>query len=150
MNCTNAAAHELRLSEELNDVSYVLKCAEEEKLRGQEYIMSGQGCVEIILKDMEAAEFVEELAKQENDSMAKDTFLSQAAFCHSEAVAKMKNIFDTVDHIIELSEINAALNISIAEEMKEAAFDQYNKAEATLKNMNYGAGRLFDSAYKLL
>ena len=112
--------------------------------------MSRQGCVEIILNDMEAAEFVEELAEQENDSMAKDSFLSQAAFCHSEASANMKNIFDTVDHIRELSEINAALKISIAEEMKNAALDQYNKAEATLINMNYGAGRLFDSAYKLL
>ena len=69
---------------------------------------------------MEAAEFVEELAEQENDSMAKDTFLSQAAFCHSEAVANMKNIFDTVDHIIELSEINAALNISIADHSSKA------------------------------
>jgi len=62
----------------------------------------------------------------------------------------MKNVFDTVDHIIELSEINAALKISFAEEIKDAALDQYNNAEATLKNMNRGAGRLFGSVYTLL
>ena len=35
-----------------------------------------------------------------------------------------------------MSEINAALEISIAEEKKVAAFEQYNEAEASLKNMN--------------
>jgi len=78
------------------DVTYLLKCAQEERVRGQEYIMSRQGCVESILNDMEAVEVVKELAEQENDSMAKDTFLSQAAFCHSEASANMKNIFDII------------------------------------------------------
>ncbi len=79
-------------SEELNDVTYLLICAEEERVRGQEYIKSRQECVESILNDMEAAEVVKELAEQEKDSMAKDTFLSQAAFCPSEASANMKNI----------------------------------------------------------
>ena len=150
MNSTITLAHESKLSGKLNDVMYLLKCADEERVRGQAYIISTQGCVERILDDIVAAEFVEELAYQENDSTAKNTFLSQAAICHSEATANMKNVFDTVYHIIEMSEINAALKISIVEEKKDAAFDQYNKAEATLKNMNHGAGRLYDSAYKLL
>ena len=47
--------------------------------------MSRKGCVERILGDMAAAELVVELADQENDSVAKNTFLSQAAICHSEA-----------------------------------------------------------------
>ncbi len=41
-----------------------------------------------------------------------------------EASANMKNIFDTVDHVKELSEINAASKISIAGEMKDAALDE--------------------------
>jgi hypothetical protein len=70
----------------------MLRICEEERVRGQEYIKSWQECVESILNDMEAAEVVKELAEQEKDSMAKDTFLSQAAFCPSEASANMKNI----------------------------------------------------------
>ena len=150
MNSAIALEHESKLSEKLNDVMYLLECADGERIRGQAYIMSRKGCVERILGDMAAAELVVELADQENDSMAKNTFLSQAAICHSEASANLKNVFDTVDHIIELSEINAALKISSAEEIKDAALDEYNNAEAILKNINRGAGRLFDSVYKLL
>ena len=106
-----ALEHESKLSEKLNDVMNMLECADGERIRGQAYIMSRQGCVERILGDMAAAELVVELADQEDDSMAKNAFLSQAAICHSEASANLKNVFDTVDHIIELSEINAALKI---------------------------------------
>jgi len=70
MNSTIALAHESTLSGKLDDVMYLLKCADEERVRGQAYIISTQGCVERILDDMAAAELVEELADQENDSMA--------------------------------------------------------------------------------
>ena len=136
MNSTIALAHESKLSEKLNEVMYLLECADGERVRGQAYIMSRQGCVERILDDMAAAELVVELADQENDSMAKNTFLSQAAICHSEASANLKNVFDTVDHIIELSEINAALKISSAEEIKDAALDEYNNFHSYFMNTN--------------
>jgi len=44
---------------------------------------------------------------------------------------------------------SAALKISHAEEIKIAAFVECNNVETPLKNMNRGAGRLFDSVYKL-
>ena len=90
MNCTFALAHESQLSEKLDEVMYLLKVAQEERERGQGYVMLRQGCVENILDDMAAAEFVEELADHESDLMAKDSFLSQAAFRHTEASANMK------------------------------------------------------------
>ena len=111
MNRTIALAHESKLSEELNEIMYLIKFAEKERLRGQEYIKFTQGCVERISGDMLAAESVEEMAVLEEDPVTKETFLSQATFRHSEASANLKNVFDTVDHIIELSEINAALKI---------------------------------------
>jgi len=49
-----------------------------------------------------------------------------------------------------LSEISAAIKMSIAEEIKFAAFEEYKKAKTTLKNMYRGAGRLFESVYKLI
>ena len=45
MNSTIALAHESKLSEKLNEVMYLLECADEERVRGQAYIMSRQGCV---------------------------------------------------------------------------------------------------------
>ena len=90
MTCTFALAHESKLSEKLDEVIYLHKVAEEEIERGQGSVMLRQGGVENILDDMAAAEFVEELADHESDPMAKDSFLSQAAFRHTEASANMK------------------------------------------------------------
>ena len=40
MNSTIALAHESKLSEKLNDVMYLLECADEERVRGQAYMLS--------------------------------------------------------------------------------------------------------------
>ena len=64
MNSTIALAHESKLSEKFNEVMYLLECADGERVRGQAYIMSRQGCVERILDDMAAAELVVEFADQ--------------------------------------------------------------------------------------
>ena len=43
MNRTIALTHESKLSDELNEVMYLIKVAEEERVRGQEYINFRQG-----------------------------------------------------------------------------------------------------------